>query len=48
MHVLTTNMALLSRGWKPRTLCDFSANQRLNTPDVKCVFRNIIGLFEGL
>ena len=46
MHVLTTNMALLSRGWKPRMLCDLSANQRLTMPDVKYVYFEILLVYS--
>ena len=46
MHVLTTNMALLSRGWKPRMLCDFSANQRLTMPNVKYVYFEILLVYS--
>lgn len=44
--VLTTNMAVLSRGWKPRMLCDFSANQRLTMPDVKNVYFGILLVYS--
>ena len=46
MHVLTTNMAVLSRGWKPRMLGDLSASQRLTMPDVKYVYFEILLVYS--
>ena len=45
MHLLF-NMAVLSRGWKPRMLCDLSANQRLTMPDVKYVYFEILLVYS--
>ena len=46
MHVLTTNMAVLSNGWKPRMLCDLSANQRLTMPGVNYVYFEILLVYS--
>lgn len=46
MHVLTSNMAVLSRGWKPRMLCDLSASQGLTMPDVKYVYFEILLVYS--